>query len=455
MKRIITIILAALAIAASAQEFNTSYYSHTSVFRHQMNPALLDSGHIAFLIGNISVGATGNVGLKNFVFDAPAGSAYKKTTFMHPSVSAGKFLGDLPSTVRLDNYININVLSVGFRAFGGNNVIEVNARSESHVSVPDEVFGFMKETGKKEHYNLKDIAARSVNYAELALGHSHKIDSKWTVGGKIKFLFGLAYANLDVNKLDVTMNGSNWIVDADAKGSLAVMKSKYNFKDEYTTDGRRRFKDLDVKGGLTGFGMAFDMGATYKLDDDWTFSAALTDLGFINWSKAQKISSHGRYDFDGFTDIYAGGSDNSKKLGTQFEDLGDDLENLFSPGDDGTGSVSQGLAATLRLGAEYNLPVYRPLSFGFLFTQRFFGTFSYTQAMLSAGFRPASWFELNLNTALGSTGLTAGGLMTLHAKGFNFFVGCDYFMPKLSKQFVPLSKANASLNVGFNFPFYL
>ena len=29
--------------------------------------------------------------------------------------------------------------------------------------------------------------------------------------------------------------------------------------------------------------MAADLGAVYKLGDDWTLSASLLDLGFISW----------------------------------------------------------------------------------------------------------------------------------------------------------------------------
>ena len=46
--------------------------------------------------------------------------------------------------------------------------------------------------------------------------------------------------------------------------------------------------------------MAFDLGATYKVMDDLTVSAALTDLGFINWKNAQHASSAGEWEFEGF-----------------------------------------------------------------------------------------------------------------------------------------------------------
>ena len=52
----------------------------------------------------------------------------------------------------------------------------------------------------------------------------------------------------------------------------------------------------------------------------------------------------------------------------------------------------------------------------------------------------------------GDYGVGFGWLLNLHTTGFNFFVGTDHTMGKLSKQFVPLN-SNADLNIGINFPF--
>ena len=53
---------------------------------------------------------------------------------------------------------------------------------------------------------------------------------------------------------------------------------------------------------------------------------------------------------------------------------------------------------------------------------------------------------------VGTYGVGFGWLLNLHTTGFNFFVGMDHTMGKLSKQFVPLN-SNADLNIGINFPF--
>lgn len=452
-----TLLLATAVAPAAAQEFRTAAFMQTNNYRHQINPAMLDEAYVGMpFFGQINVGATGNFGLKNFVYKLDGNPRYDLTTFMSPTVSAGEFLGDLHDKNRADVYINYNIFSVGFKAFKGINLVELNVRSNTNVSLPYELFEFMKTTGAKETYHLQDIGVRSQNYLELALGHSHRINDQWTVGAKLKFLFGGAYADFSADQLDVTMNGDQWRIVGDARLKAAVLSSEFDYEDpsKNAPDGRRRVKGLDdVSFGLPGFGMGVDLGATFKVTKDLTLSAAINDLGFINWSKVKNASSRGDYTFDGFEDIYAGSNNTGgNKLGDQFETLGDDLEEMFSVYDDGEGSSSQALAATINIGAEYTLPVYRNLRFGFLYTSRLHGLYSYHQGLLSATIRPVKCLEASVNTAVSSTGCTFGAALSLRAKHYNFFIGSDRIFGKVSKEFIPLNSLNANVTMGMSFP---
>lgn len=460
-KALAVLALATTAVTVNAQEFRSSYFMQTVNLRHQMNPALLDSTYVTALFGGINVGTTGNVGVKNFIYKLDGNPQYDLTTFMSPTVSSGEFLGGLHDKNRLDVYLNYNLFSYAFRAFKGVNVVELNLRSNTNVSLPYELFEFMKTAGAREHYSLEDIGARSQNYVELALGHSHKINDRLTIGAKAKLLFGLAYADLSVNKLDLTMTGDKWAIDGDARLKASVFGTSLDHKENTADktydapDGRKRVDGLDdISGGLSGFGLAFDLGATYKINDDLTVSAAVTDLGFISWNKTQQASSAGQWEFDGFNNIYAGSHTvGSQKLGDQFEDMGDDLEELFSVYDDGETATTQALAATVNLGAEYTLPAYRNLRFGLLYTGRIHGLYSYHQAQLSAIVRPVKWVEATVNTAVTSTGMTFGGALSLKAKHFDFYVGADRFFGKLAKScYLPLNKCNSNLTFGMTIP---
>lgn len=465
MKKSLRYMAAALTMAAailptSAQELRTSYFMETSNYRHQMNPALLDSPYFGMFFSNINVGMTGNIGAKQFIFDTnglPGYTGnYRYTTFMDPNVDAKTFLNKLHDKNRFDLYLNYNLFSVGFKAWGGVNLLELNLRSNTNLTLPKGLFEFAKTAGEKEHYEFGGLGMRTQNYMELALGHSRDINDQWRVGGKLKFLIGAAYADFTADNVTLDMTEDAWRIQSNAQVKASLLKSDVIHEDpsKNSADGRPRVKELDNFGfSLPGFGMALDLGVTYKPIENLTLSAAITDLGFISWKNTHHASSQGDYTFDGFNNIYIGSDkDQTEDIDDQFDQIGDDLEEMFSVYDDGTKTATQALAATLNVGAEYKLPAYDKLKFGFLYTSRIHGKYSWHQGMLNVGVRPVKWFECNVNGAVTSTGVTAGGMLSLKAPHFNFYIAADRFFSKLGKQGVPLNSSNGNITFGMTFP---
>ena len=465
MKKSLRYMAAALTMAAailptSAQELRTSYFMETSNYRHQMNPALLDSPYFGLLFSNINIGMTGNIGAKQFIFDTnglPGYTGnYRYTTFMDPNVDATTFLNKLPDKNRLDLSLNYNLFSVGFKAWGGVNLLELSLRSNTNLTLPKGLFEFAKTAGEKEHYEFGGLGMRTQNYMELALGHSRDINKQWRVGGKLKFLIGAAYADFTADNVTLDMTEDAWRIQSNAQMKASLLKSDVIPEDpsKNSADGRPRVKELDNFGfSLPGFGMALDLGVTYKPIENLTLSAAITDLGFISWKNTHHASSQGDYTFDGFNNIYIGSDkDQTEDIDDQFDQIGDDLEEMFSVYDDGTKTATQALAATLNVGAEYKLPAYDKLKFGFLYTSRIHGKYSWHQGMLNVGVRPVKWFECNVNGAVTSTGVTAGGMLSLKAPHFNFYIAADRFFSKMGKQGVPLNSSNGNITFGMTFP---
>ena len=465
MKKSLRYMAAALTMAAailptSAQELRTSYFMETSNYRHQMNPALLDSPYFGMFFSNINIGMTGNIGAKQFIFDTnglPGYTGnYRYTTFMDPNVDAKTFLNKLHDKNRFDLYLNYNLFSVGFKAWGGVNLLELNLRSNTNLTLPKGLFEFAKTAGEKEHYEFGGLGMRTQNYMELALGHSRDINKQWRVGGKLKFLIGAAYADFTADNVTLDMTEDAWRIQSNAQMKASLLKSDVIHEDpsKNSADGRPRVKELDNFGfSLPGFGMALDLGVTYKPIENLTLSAAITDLGFISWKNTHHASSQGDYTFDGFNNIYIGSDkDQTEDIDDQFDQIGDDLEEMFSVYDDGTKTATQVLAATLNVGAEYKLPAYDKLKFGFLYTSRIHGKYSWHQGMLNVGVRPVKWFECNVNGAVTSTGVTAGGMLSLKAPHFNFYIAADRFFSKLGKQGVPLNSSNGNITFGMTFP---
>lgn len=386
---LVTIAFVCLCTVSSAQSLRSGYFLEGYTYRHLMNPAFSpERNYIAVPgIGNINVGAQSNVGLNTFIY--PYGND-KLTTFMNSSISNDDFLGKLKDNNRINVNLNMTLLSAGFRAWGGFNTIDVNMRSTTSLNLPRGLFEFMKlgMNSSNSVYEMDDLGISSNNYAEIALGHSRQINDKLNVGGKLKFLLGVGNVNIKMTDMKVQMAEDKWMVQANGEMNTSVkgltIPTKEESGKEIKNPSERDLVDWDNidlnSPGLSGFGMAVDLGATYKLREDLTLSAAILDLGFISWSNTIKAkTSNTPWEFNGFQNIAMGSddADGDKPLEDQLEDLGNDIENYASFHRTETGSSStRALGATLNIGADYVFPLYDKLHFGFLSSTRINGKYS-------------------------------------------------------------------------------
>ena len=384
------------------------------------------------------------------------GSDKKMTTFLNPYISSSDALsGFSKGNNRISGNVDITILSAGFKAFGGYNTIELGARTSFGMSLPYELFEFAKNTGNKS-YDIGDVTANATAFAQLAFGHSHQIGDKLRIGAKVKFLFGGARADLKMENLKADLTADDkWTVTGKATANVSMKGFTYLESEEEYNDLQRgtyrKVDDVDIDGaGLGGFGMAFDLGGIYKINRDWTVSAAVVDLGFINWSNNMQATNRSQsFIFNGFHDT-AVKSDHTNSLDNQADKYGDQIADFANLSDEGDqGSRSTGFGATVNVGCEYTLPVYRKLTFGLLSSTRINGDHTWTEGRLSANVAPLKWLDGGINVAVNSYTASMGWVLNLHPKGQNFFIGMDHLLGKTSKEFIPLS-SNASVCVGFN-----
>ncbi len=448
--------------AATAQNLNSAYFTDDYKFRHDMNPAFAnEQSYVSIpMLGNISISMQGNFGYQDVIMNNPMygqqSGAKKMTSFMNPYISASDALsGFSTGNNRVVGDMNFTIISAGFKAFGGYNTIELNEKTSIGVSVPYSLFEFAKNTGNKS-YEIGNINARVRSYAELAFGHSHKINEKLTVGAKLKFLFGVGNADVTMENVRADLSGANqWTVSGKANAQVSMKgfryktkTSDYNLKENGSYE---KVNDVDVDGaGLSGFGVGVDLGGAYKINDNITVSAAVLDLGFISWSNnMQAVNRSESFVFDGFHDL-AVRSNSGSTIDDQTDSYGDQIADFINLRDNGDqGRRTTALAATVNVGADYTLPCYDKLSFGLLSSTRINGSFSWTEGRLSANWRPLKWLDGGINFAVNSFATSFGYVLNIHPKGYNFFVGMDHLLGKTSKEFVPLS-SNASVALGMS-----
>ncbi len=458
MKNIRYIIVALSVLLCSqagmAQTALSSYFLDGMLYNSKINPAMkAERGYFSLLIGNTSVGVKGNMGLSNFLYPREGD---KLATFMSGSVSADEFLGNLPDYARMGVNLDETLLAAGFRLFGGYASLGLSLHSSTMLSIPKDFFAFAKKGLQKTGYSLSGLNLNTTNYAAATIGYSYEIFKGFRLGVNAKYLLGLAHADVSVDKLNVELNEQHWMVETHARMQAALFcdtKVSMDENDVVTgVDLALEFGDLMNLRASNGF--AADLGFVYDMNDivpGLTISGSVVDLGFINWRYMMSAqSADGKVEFDGFDEIDYNDVEGSVKA--ELEQLADDAAKLADFTYEGVKSMSTNLNTTMYLGAEYNMPFYKPLSVGALYTQRFssFESNKWYEARGYINLSPLKWFELSVNCGYGTYGTNFGWVLNIHPSKVNFFIGCDYMITRVTPQYIPIDNMNAHVTFGLN-----
>lgn len=443
----VVLLLLLFSVNAQAQFLRTSYFMEGSHYRQQLNPALMPGrGYVNIpVIGAFNATVNSSLGYQDVldIIDNSEGDDF----FM-----SSDFRNRLKSTNSLNLNLSTDILSAGWHKGKGFWSFNVGIRADMGATIPKSMFDFL--------YNMDGFDAEDLNsyqnlhemvgeqkleinsYAEVGLGYARSINSRLTVGAKVKALLGVGNMKLAINNINIQsdvngfdtsdINNVDW-TKVNGKASIDVDATlESSFKGLELTeseDGYIDDFDFDAgKIGLAGYGVGIDLGATYKVLDNLTVSASILDLGFIKWSKnATTVARAGvqqNYDL----------SDPSDRM--EFADLvssGEVLNfDMLQMGKDEAAAASRTtrLTSTLVLGAEYEL-LNKWLVLGALYTGRFAQPKALNELTLSANVRPTNYFNVALSYSMLQS---AGKSFGLALKLGPLFVGTDYmFLGKNSK----------------------
>lgn len=448
-KYIVAALFISLPAILTAQNTYSGYFVDGYTYRFRMNPAFgNDSTKFVSIPGvaNINVAARGNLHVRDVFYNVDG----KTTTFLNPGVSVSELMNNLSDNNKVGADVNITVLAGGFKAWGGYNTVSINARANANLRAPKELFRLLKQGVENKTYDISNLGAHADAYVEMAFGHSREINKHWRVGGALKFLLGGGNMDAKLNNAKLTLGEDNWTIQSNAELHSSV-KGLYYKTDLNKNTGHEYVSGMDVDGiGLNGFGMALDLGAVYTLNQDWQFSAALLDFGFIHWNNDMLATTHGTKTFETDRYTFNVNDDATNSFDNEWDKIRDDISALYELDNAGdAGGRTKMIAATLNFGAQYTLPVYRKLNFGLVNTTRIQGDYTWTDFRLSANVAPVKMFSASANLALGTYGAGFGWLLNYHYTGFGIFMGMDHTLGKLSKDGIPLS-SNASFNLGMN-----
>lgn len=465
MKKTIIFIITVLAATGSLhaqQSFRSTYFLEGYNQRHQFNPAFASkTSYFAVpFLSSFNMETMSGMGVNTFIYPVDG----KLTTFMNSAVPAEKFLGNLKSDNQFSLDNRISLLSLGIKKRRSFYSFDVNMRTSTAINLPYSLFDFMKNAGKSQSYDVSDLSMRMNSRVDFAFGYSRAITDRLNVGARVKFLVGLIDVKADIDKMNIMMTEDKWSIqshgtlkassflDIQTKGESGAALDSPSDKDLLDFDSIQT-KDNSY---ISGFGAAIDLGAEMEIIDGLKVSLAVNDLGYMAWKNTVVAQTSGDgWNFDGFDEVSLdGGKENSLK--NQFDDLTDDVMDMFDfrrtekDGKDG-GLIS----ATINAGIEYAMPFYRNLSAGLLSTTYINGIYSWSEVRLSANVRPIKWLSCGLNYGLSKFGSSLGMVAGIHVPGFSMFIGTDHLPLRLAKAndftLYPYGKLNTNVNFGITF----
>lgn len=244
-------------------------------------------------------------------------------------------------------------------------------------------------------YSNTAPAAELISYLQTAIGAAYQPNDRLTVGGRIKYLNGLA---------NVTTESSSAIVQVDNNYAITLTGQAVVKTSGIPRDGSS-YKVGDNLGNNTGWGV--DLGVTYKFMDKLVISAAVNDLGFITWKNDTRQYSmdptKAHYTFSGF-DVNQLLNDNTGYLHQQL----DSIKAKFDMTDAPTGSYTTSLPSKYYLAGKYE--IIPRLSAGALFFGENFGNRFSTGMTASLNKDFGNWLSTSLTYTVSSRSYNNIGL---------------------------------------------
>lgn len=200
-----------------------------------------------------------------------------------------------------------------------------------------------------DEVSFKGTRVNASHYREYALGWAHRTGDRMQLGIRGKLLFGKGNIYMPRTKGGLYTSVRDFGLDLRLN---TVINSSFPF--EVTTDAEGYVSDVSVPDDTdwkaymmnkSNIGLGFDFGFIYDYDERTTISGSLLDVGFINWkTDVYKFESEGTFQYSGSNS--ADGFDSPDYL----ENIGDSLENIFTPKPSSKNYVSP-LVPHLYLGA--------------------------------------------------------------------------------------------------------
>lgn len=474
LRNTLVIVLLSIASIGSAQEVNTLFFLENAPMRHLVNPAFqpVSNGYVNFSpLGYTSLWA-GNNSLT--MSDAIYNYNGKTITALHPEGGDRNALYKaFRKATLLNTQVTFNILGFGFRHKENGYVnINIMERIDGGFSLPRDLFRYALQGGMNNlegvnSFNLSQLGVHVMAYTEISGGYSYKINEHWLVGGKVKFLLGQAYAGMNNSDINVDASIEEWKVYGSGRMDIAMPLQKAipqrvgwnEFESINFNEAKSGMKIVDYI-TPSGYGAAFDIGASYKPIDQVQISFALNDLGFIYWNRGKTYKTAIDTSFVGVGefkyDTYV--VDGKFSVDSLWSDTKTSLMNFGKAmhSEDGKDGFARMVNMHLNVGVDANF-FNNILGVGVFSKTTLYNNRLYEELTIGAAVRPCNWFNLAVSYSLVNNGKFSNigaGLSFMPYDGVNMTLAMDY-IPTTYAYYdknipIPYKSKGVNLALGFS-----
>ena len=186
------------------------------------------------------------------------------------------------------NVTNINLteelITFGFKAKNNYFHFRIADIANSNVTITKELIRFGLYGNGSDYYQGKTInlGGNAINvtyYREYSFGFTRQIDEKINAGINLKFLQGIA--NVYTENLDFTLQTDPDDFTLTATSNIALHTS-------LPGDNGNDIQPEEIFTNTGNSGFAFDLGGRYIINEKFTTSASLLNIGSITWKENLK-----------------------------------------------------------------------------------------------------------------------------------------------------------------------
>lgn len=282
------IILLAVTLTSSAQESTSMYFMKGMPQSTMFNPALHNDSSALVLglpgLSGVYVGLNSDFALNDLIH---YGTGNMSDSLV---IDFDGFHDKLKDQNSFRQDFEMSLFYLGFRTKNTFVSFGINEKQSSQTGFGKGFISFLKdgngalsESGGVQ--NLGDLTFNAFHYREYALGASRELmNGRLSVGVKMKALYGkFAMQTERLNfQVNTAANGESVEFKTDMDVNFSIpMTPEYdenNFLDGFEDND---FTANDYLLNTDNMGMAFDLGAVYKVTPQITVSASIVDIGKI------------------------------------------------------------------------------------------------------------------------------------------------------------------------------